>query len=163
MNSEIFRAIATLVAEAPRLSGATKNDRQAAFRARVAGLKLVTRAAAMPDYDEQALVDAFRENGIQIARGEPELSLVADGNGLEIRRNVIAALRAYIRPHREAQRRDAIRAYNAARPSKTKLRAERRAQLGAMGIDLARFREVCDVIDSTPSKRRRQRRGPIID
>ncbi|MCL4670388.1 hypothetical protein [Burkholderia pseudomallei] len=163
MNSEIFQAIATLVAEAPRLSGATKNDQQAAFRARVAGLKLVSQAGAVPDYDEQALVDAFRENGIRIARGKTELSLVADGNGLEIRRNVIAALRAYIRPHREAQRREAIRAYNAARPSTAKFRAERRAQLAAMGIDLARFREVCDVIDSTQSQRQRQRRGPIID
>ncbi|RQR34826.1 hypothetical protein [Burkholderia sp. Bp9142] len=163
MKSEVFEAIASRIAEAPRLSGATKNEQQAAFRARVAGLKLVSQASAMLEYDEQALVDAFRENGIQIARGETELSLVADGDGLEIRRNVIAALRTYIRPHREAQRREAIRAYNAARPSKAKFRAERRAQLAAMGIDLARFREVCDVIDSTPSQRQRQRRGPVID
>jgi hypothetical protein len=163
MKSEIFQAIATRVEDAPRLSGATKNEQQAAFRARVAGLKLVSQAAAVPDYDEHALVDAFRENGIRIARGETELSLVADGDGLEIRRNIIAALRAYIRPHRSAQRREAIRAYNAARPSKARSRAERRAQLAAMGIDLVRFREVCDVIDSTPSQSRRQRRGPIVD
>ncbi|WP_147482493.1 hypothetical protein [Burkholderia pseudomallei] len=160
MNSEIFQAIATCVADAPCLSGATKNVRQAAFRARVTGLKLVSRAAALPNYDERALVDAFSENGIRIARNETELRLVADGDGLEIRRNIIAALRAYMRPHHEAQRREAIRAYNAARPSKAKSRAERRAQLVAMGIDLARFREVCDVIDSTPSQRRHR---PTID
>jgi hypothetical protein len=156
MNSEVFQAIATRVADAPSLSGATKNEQQAAFRARVAGLKLVSKAAAMPDHDEQALVAALRENGIQIARGETGLRLVADGDGLEIRRNIIAALRAYMRPHREAQRREAIRAYNAARPSKAKSRAERRTQLAAMGIDLARFREVCEVIDYTASQRRRR-------
>lgn len=156
MNSEIFQSIATCVADAPCLSGATKNVQQAAFRARVTGLKLVSRAAALPNYDERALVDAFSENGIRIARNETELRLVADGDGLEIRRNIIAALRAYMRPYREAQRREAVRAYNAARPSKEKSRAERRTQLAAMGFDLARFREVCDVIDNTSSQRRRR-------
>lgn len=163
MNSEIFQAIATCVADAPCLSGATKNVQQAAFRARVTGLKLVSRAAALPNYDERALVDAFSENGILIARRETELRLVADGDGLKIRRNIIAALRAYMRPHHEARRREAIRAYNAARPSKAKARAERRVELAAMGIDLTRFREVCDVIDSMRSQHRRQRRGPIAD
>jgi hypothetical protein len=149
MNSEIIEAVAARIAEAPRLPDATKNERQAAFRARAAGLKLLSKAAAVQNCDGRVLLDLLREHGIEVARGSEGLSILAEGNGLEVRRNIVCALRTYLRPHYQEQRRHAIRAYNAARPSRKKEREERRAQLAAMGIDLARFREVCEVIDRT--------------
>lgn len=149
MNIEIVEAVAARIAEAPCLPDATKNVRQAAFRARVAGLKLLSKAAAVQNCEGQVLLDLLRDHGMEIASGTAGLSILAEGDGLDVRRSIVCALRTYLRPHYQEQRRQAIHAYNAARPSKKKEREERRAQLAVLGIDLPRFREVCKVIDGT--------------
>lgn len=148
MNDTVFDAIEARIAEEPRLHGATKAVRQAAYRARRTGLKVLEKAAREREFDESVLEAALARHGMRLVRSASEYSIVADGDGLDIRRNIVRALRTYLRPHLEERRRQAIRAYNAARPSGRKEREERRAQLAAMGIDLTRFREVCEVIDS---------------
>ncbi|CPF97583.1 Uncharacterised protein [Burkholderia pseudomallei] len=138
------------------MQGATKAVRQAAYRARRTGLKVLEKAVHERGFDESVLEAAFARHGMRLVYSDSGYSVVADGDSLDIRRNIVKALRAYCRSRY-------ISAHNAARPSANRARADRRAELAGMGIDLVRFREVCDVIDSTPSLRRRQPRGPIID
>jgi hypothetical protein len=142
MGNDAFQAIALRIIEGPRLVGATKAERQAAFRARRTGLKVLEKAAREREFDETVLKAAFIRYGLRLVRSTRGYSIVADGDGLEIRRNIVKALRTYCRSRY-------VTAYNATRPSEQKSRMERRAQLVALGIDLTRFREVCDVIDRT--------------
>ncbi|MCS6479742.1 hypothetical protein NX869_26305 [Burkholderia thailandensis] len=156
MSAAVFDAIAARITEEPRLQGATKAVRQAAYRARRTGLKVLEKAVHERGFDESVLEAAFARHGMRLVYGESGYSVVADGDGLDVRRNIVKALRVYCRSRY-------MSAHNAARPSANRVRADRRAELAEMGIDLARFREVCKVIDSTPSRCRRQRRGPIAD
>lgn len=149
MSDAVFNAIAARITEEPHLHGTTKAVRQAAYRARRTGLKVLEKAAQEREFDESVLKAAFARHGMRLVRSASEYSIVADGDGLDIRRNIVKALRVYCRSRY-------MSAHNAARPSVNRVRADRRAELAEMGIDLARFREVCEVIDSTRS----QRRGP---
>ncbi|AJX22937.1 hypothetical protein Y033_662 [Burkholderia pseudomallei MSHR435] len=137
------------------MQGATKAVRQAAYRARRTGLKVLEKAVHEREFDESVLEAAFARHGMRLVYSESGYSVVSDGDGLDVRRNIVKALRVYCRSRY-------MSAHNAVRPSANRVRTDRRAELVAMGIDLARFREVCEVIDSTP-QRRRQRRGPIVD
>ncbi|PMS17492.1 hypothetical protein C0Z18_20635 [Trinickia dabaoshanensis] len=143
MSEAVFDAIAAKITEEPRLHGATKAVQQAAYRARRTGLKVLEKAAREREFDESVLKATFARYGMRLVRSASEYSIVADGDGLDIRRNIVKALRVYCRSRY-------MSAHNAARPSANRARADRRAELAAMGIDLARFREVCEVIDSTP-------------
>lgn len=147
MKSEIFDAVLARITAEPHLNRATKAERQAAFRARRMGLKLLEKAAHEREFDETVLDGAFKRHGLQLVRHTSGYSLITDGDGLGIRRRVVKALREYCRLRYVA-------AYNAARPGEKTLRAKRRGELAAMGIDLTRFREVCDVIDRTGRKTR---------
>jgi hypothetical protein len=149
MNDAVFDAITARITEEPRLHGATKAARQAAYRARRTGLKVLEKAAREREFDESVLEAAFARHGMRLIRRASGYSIVADGDGLGIRRNIVKALRVYCRSRY-------MSAHNASRPSAKSARADRRAELAALGIDLARFRDVCEVIDSTRS----QRRGP---
>lgn len=147
MGNEFFQAIASRIIEEPRLFGATKAERQAAFRARRTGMKVLEKATREREFDELVLEGAFIRHGLRLVRSTRGYSIIADGDGLEIRRNILKALRTYCRSRY-------VTAHNAARPSEKKARAERRAQLASIGIDLTRFREVCDVIDKTSRRPR---------
>lgn len=147
MNGNIFDAIAGRIMEEPRLYRVTRAERQAAFRARRTALKVLERAAREHEFDGAVLEDAFRCRGIQVVTSGSEYSIIAEGDGLEIRRNILKALRAYCRMRY-------VKAYNAGRVSEKKMREERRTELEEMGIDLTRFRTVCDVIDRTPRRSR---------
>ncbi|TDG05110.1 hypothetical protein E1N52_27125 [Paraburkholderia guartelaensis] len=140
MNDAAFVAIAAKITEEPRLHGATKAVRQAAYRARRTGLKVLEKAARAREFDDSVLEAAFARYGIRLVRSASAYSVVVDGGGLDVRRSIVKALRWYCRSRY-------VSAHNAARPCLKKEREERRAQLAAMGIDMTRFLAVCSVID----------------
>lgn len=142
MNNAAFVAITAKIIEEPRLHGATKAVRQAAYRARRTGLSVLEKAARAREFDESVLKAAFVRYGIQLVHRDDAYTVVSDGGGLDVRRNIVKALRWYCRSRY-------VSAHNAARPSQKKERGERRAQLAAMGVDMTRFRAVCAVIDET--------------
>ncbi|MFG7161945.1 hypothetical protein ACGYU5_15215 [Burkholderia pseudomallei] len=146
MNNDIFQAIARRIIDNPALYEATKAERQAAFRARRTGLKLLEKAAVLPNFDEWALEAAFKQHKIELVRSTLGRQLIAYGDGLEVRQRIVKALKDYIRPIRAEQRRQYVRDRNAARPSRKKTWAEIHAHLVERGIDLTQVGAILEAL-----------------
>ncbi|WP_157379860.1 hypothetical protein [Burkholderia ubonensis] len=146
MNNDVFQAIARRIIDNPCLYGATKAERQAAFRARRTGLKALEKAAILPDFDEWALEAAFKRHGMQLVRSTVGRTLIAYGDGLEVRQGIIKALRSYMRPIKAEQRRQYVHEKNAARPTRKKTWAETHARLVALGIDLTQVGAILEAL-----------------
>ncbi|WP_143288544.1 hypothetical protein [Burkholderia pseudomallei] len=146
MNNDVYRAIHRRIVDKPGIYGATKAEQQAAFRARRTALKILEKAATFPDFDEWGLEAAFKQHGMQLVRSTQGRTLVAYGDGLEVRKAIIKALRAYLRPRRSEHRLQYVRDRNAARPTRKKAWAEAHARLVERGVDLAQAGEVVEAL-----------------
>jgi len=129
MTDEIYQAIASRICEEPRLYGASKAERQVAFRARRTGLTVLQRVAISREYDENLLEFCFKFHGMELARTTLGQQLVVDGYGADARKLIIVALRLY-------NRRCNKRAWNATRHTDKRDSAGVSARLQALGINI---------------------------
>ena len=140
MYNDVFKAIAARITEEPRLYGESNTRQQAAFRARVTGLKFLEKAANLPDFDEWAMGDAFKLHGMRLIRSTAGRSIITDLDGLEVRQAIIRALQTYMRPIIRDAYEQRERARRARRPTEKKRRIATHDELVARCIDLTQFR-----------------------
>jgi hypothetical protein len=140
MHNDVFKAIAARITEEPRLYGEGNTRQQAAFRARVTGLKLLEKAANLPDFDEWAMEDAFKLHGMRLIRSTAGRSIITELDGLEVRQAIIKALKTYMRPIIRDAYEQREHARRARRPTEKKKRIATHDELVSRCIDLTLFR-----------------------